>query len=29
MTSYGLKPWDEDDAVEGKQILEGLVAQTA
>lgn len=25
MASFGLKPWDEDDAQEGKRILEGLV----
>ncbi|KAJ5532234.1 hypothetical protein N7513_001385 [Penicillium frequentans] len=24
MASFGLKPWDEDDAEEGKRILEGL-----
>ncbi|KAJ6017978.1 hypothetical protein N7451_001357 [Penicillium sp. IBT 35674x] len=24
MASFGLKPWDEDDAQEGKRILEGL-----
>ncbi|ERS94916.1 uncharacterized protein SPSK_10305 [Sporothrix schenckii 1099-18] len=25
MQSYGLKPWDEADAQEGKQILEAMV----
>lgn len=24
MASFELKPWDEDDAQEGKRILEGL-----
>lgn len=27
LQAYGLKPWDDDDAREGKQILEGMVAQ--
>jgi hypothetical protein len=26
MPSYGLKPWNFDDADEGKRILEGMVA---
>ncbi|KAJ6127811.1 hypothetical protein N7471_009028 [Penicillium samsonianum] len=25
MQSYGLKPWEQDDAEEGKKILEALV----
>lgn len=24
MQSYGLKPWEDDDAEEGKKILEAL-----
>lgn len=27
LASFGLKPWDDEDAEEGKQILEGFVAQ--
>lgn len=27
MQSFGLKPWDSDDAEEGKRILEGFVEQ--
>ncbi|KAJ5885276.1 hypothetical protein N7495_009786 [Penicillium taxi] len=26
MQSFGLKPWEEDDAAEGKQILRTFVA---
>lgn len=24
MLSYGLKPWNDDDVYEGKQILQGM-----
>ncbi|KAL1870655.1 hypothetical protein Plec18167_007419 [Paecilomyces lecythidis] len=27
LASFGLKPWVDEDAVQGKAILEGLVAQ--
>lgn len=27
LASFGLKPWNDEDAQEGKQILEGFVAQ--